>query len=386
MATLPNSNDANLPAPVFVSTSEQLRVCVSKAAEYSAIAIDTEFIRTDTFFPILGLVQIFNGDDCWLIDPLAISDLSPLTELLINVSVIKVFHSCSEDLEVLKHVLGCIPQPLFDTQSAAAFSGYGFSRGYASLVDSILGIHVEKGETRSDWLRRPLTDSQLRYAALDVIHLLPVYNKLCEILVQLGRKKWIDEEMSLLVKGASGEENLGLYFKKIKGASKLPPSDLSALQLICEWREIEARKRNRPRGRIVDDKSLLEIILKKPKTKNDLSDIKGMHPGLIRRYADDLLGLLRDGLARPESEHPEMLMEPLPRFAGATAKKLKGIVNAQAEVLDLAPEVLARKRDIEFLVWSIIKKEEINLPESIAHGWRYEAIGRMLLDACSKTT
>lgn len=386
MAIPPNSSGTKPPVPLFVSTPEQLQACVNKAAKYSVIAVDTEFIRTDTFFPILGLVQIFNGEDCWLIDPLAISDLSPLAELLINGNVIKVFHSCSEDLEVLKHVLGCIPQPLFDTQSAAAFSGYGFSRGYASLVESILGIHVEKGETRSDWLRRPLADSQLRYAALDVIYLLPVYNKLFDNLVQLDRKKWIDEEMSLLVKRVSGKENLGLYFKKIKGASQLPPQDLSALQLICEWREIEARKRNRPRGRIVDDRSLLGVVLRNPQSKDDLSEIEGMHPGLIRRYADDLLGLLRVGLARPESEHPEMLLEPLPRYAGEAIKKLKKIVNAQAEVLDIAPEVLARKRDIEFLVRSIIKKEEVSLPENIAHGWRYEAIGRILLDACSKMT
>jgi ribonuclease D len=371
-----------LPTPILVSNTVELQDCIAQLTDCDAIAIDTEFMRTDTFFPILGLVQIFNGKDCWLIDPVPIPNLSPLADLLTNKEIVKVFHSCSEDIEVLKHVLNCIPRPLFDTQIAAAFAGYGFSKGYAAIVEAILGIHVEKSETRSNWLQRPLSENQLGYAALDVIHLLPVYRHLCEVLVQLDRKLWVDEDMRSLVKNATDKEDLSLYFQKVKGAWQFSPQDLSALQVLCEWREAEARNRNRPRGRIIDDKTLLDIVLKKPESKLDLSSMEGMHPGLIRRYAEKLLDLLSDGLAKPEREYPGILPEPLPRNSREMVKKLKQVVSTQAELLNLAPEVLARKRDIEFLVQSIMKKEAC-LPKNIAFGWRAGVIGKSLLDAAN---
>jgi ribonuclease D len=373
-----------LPEPILVINVDQLQECIHQLKECDAIALDTEFMRTDTFFPILGLVQIYNGETCWLIDPLAISDLSLLAEILIAPGIIKVFHSCSEDLEVLKHVLGCVPTPLFDTQVAAAFSGYGFSKGYAGLVEAMLGIPVAKGETRSDWLQRPLSESQLGYAALDVIHLLPVYRRLCDNLTHLGRSEWVNQEMTGVVEKASGNENLAEYFLKVKGAWQLDPQGLEALRLLCEWREIEARERNRPRGRVIGDKTLLDMVIKTPKNNHDLSDIEGMHPGLVRRYSEILLTLLQNGLATPLSDCPKTLPEPLPRQAGETTKQLKRIVNTQAELLDLPPEVLARKRDIEFLVRQLVEQRRACLPDTIAVGWRFDVIGQLLLEAANK--
>ena len=218
MMITPPTKSSILPPPILVTDANQLQLCIQTLFDSEAIAVDTEFMRTDTFFPILGLVQIFNGNNCWLIDPLSIPDLTPLKNLLTNNDVLKVFHSCSEDIEVLKHVLGCIPQPIFDTQVAAAFVGYGFSKGYATLVNIILDVHVDKGETRSNWLQRPLSDSQLGYAALDVVYLLPVYIELKKELLILERHKWVDEEMTSLVEMASVTEDLSLYFQKIKGA------------------------------------------------------------------------------------------------------------------------------------------------------------------------
>ena len=382
METPLSSEPFLLSTSILVSGTVELQACIARLADCDAIAIDTEFTRTDTFFPILGLIQIFNGKDCWLIDPVSIPNLSPLVDLLTNEEIVKVFHSCSEDIEVLKHVLNCIPKPLFDTQIAAAFAGYGFSKGYAAIVEVMLGIHVEKGETRSNWLQRPLSESQLGYAALDVVHLLPVYRQLCEILVQLDRKSWVDEDMRSLVKNASDKEDLSLYFQKVKGAWQLSPQELSALQVLCEWREVEARDRNRPRGRVVDDKTLFDIVLRKPESKLDLASMEGIHPGLIRRYAEKLLDLLSDGLAKSEKEYPGVLPEPLPRHTGEMVKKLKQVVSTQAELLKLAPEVLARKRDIEFLVRGIMKKEAC-LPKNIAFGWRAGVIGKSLLDAAN---
>ena len=137
-----------MPSPILVADSAALSHCVEVLHESDVLAVDTEFMRTDTFYPILGLIQIFDGQQCWLIDPVALDSLDELGSVFKNPAIIKVFHSCSEDLEVLQHVMGTLPQPLFDTQIAAALSGFGFSRGYAALVDDLLGHHVPKGETR----------------------------------------------------------------------------------------------------------------------------------------------------------------------------------------------------------------------------------------------
>ena len=378
-----NFNELSALKSTFVSDSKQLQTCVQQLEHFDIIAVDTEFIRTDTFFPILALVQIFNGENCWLIDPVSVSDLSPLKELLMSNKTLKVFHSCSEDIEVLSYTLRCCPQPIFDTQIAAALTGYGFSTGYASLAKNMLGVHVDKGETRSNWLRRPLSASQLGYAALDVIYLLPIYFQLKEKLAKLGRKKWIDEEMSRLTEKASTKEDLSQYFQKVKGAWRLPSEKLSVLQLICEWREQEARDKNKPRGRIIDDKTIVEVVSNATQSKEGLSEIEGMHPYLIERYSEKLLDLIKEGLARPTKEHPAPLSEPLPKHMSSTIKKLKQIVNMKAELLDIAPEILARKKDIEFLVRTIISEENIRLPDKIAEGWRFDVIGSALLVSSS---
>ncbi|MEH6529649.1 MAG: ribonuclease D [Porticoccus sp.] len=381
---MPNDSVISLPVtspPVLVTNTAQLQDCIEQLSQCDAVAIDTEFMRTDTFYPILGLVQLFDGETCWLIDPLEVSDLDALSAMLVNPDITKVFHSSSEDLEVLQHVLGCVPQPLFDTQVAAAMTGYGFSKGYAALVDAMLGIHVPKGETRSDWLKRPLRDAQLGYAASDVYHLLPVYRQLCESLNQLGRHTWVDEEMASLIAKSADRDDIDHYYLKVKGAWQLTPQRLEALNLLCQWRETEARARNRPRNRLVADKTLLEMAIVNPQGKHALAEIEGMHPGIMRRYADILLELLARGLSTDKADCPKPLPEPLPRKAGDMIKQLKKSVVKQAEMLDLPPEVLARKRDLEALVRNMLEKPHVELPASIANGWRYEAIGKILLDA-----
>lgn len=369
--------------PILVTTNEQLNDCIAQLKGCEAIALDTEFMRTDTFYPILGLIQVFNGDSCWLIDPLAVTDLTAFAEILVAPEITKVFHSCSEDLDVLKHVMGCVPKPLFDTQIAAALTGYGFSKGYAGLVEAILGIHVPKGETRSDWLQRPLREAQLGYAASDVIHLFPVYQRICDNLKELGRQSWMEQEMAELVRKASEPVVISDYFLKVKGAWQLDSAGLAALQLLCEWRETEARERNRPRGRVLSDKTLLELVLKNPSNRRELSDIEGMHPGIIRRYADTLMSLLQRDVETPSGDSPVCLPEPLPREAGALIKQLKKVVTGCSEKLDLPPEVLARKRDLEVLVRYLMAGEAVKLPESLAMGWRYDVVGKALQQAAN---
>ncbi len=370
-------------APILVADQQALGKCIAELICCPALAVDTEFMRTDTFYPILGLIQIFDGRHCWLIDPVAIENLQPLSEVFTNDAITKVFHSCSEDLEVLQHAMGCLPLPLFDTQIAAALAGYGFSRGYAALVADMLEIHVPKDETRSDWLQRPLTEAQLGYAASDVYYLLPVYQQLLADLERLGRTDWVVEEMQDLVTRTSMRDDSSEYYRKVKGAWRLSPDALLALQQLCHWRENEARARNRPRNRVIPDRVLLEIASRKPRNKTTLADIEGMHPGLIRRYGDLLLDMVKTAEESVPDASLQPLDAPLPKEARDLGRTMKAVVSDCAESYQLPVEMLARKRDIEQLVRSHCETIPTVLPDSLASGWRYRVVGAALLKAIS---
>lgn len=370
-----------MPPPTLVADDEALHTCVAALQHCEALAVDTEFMRTDTFYPILGLIQIYDGCHCWLIDPVAIEDLQPLVAVFNDPLIIKVFHSCSEDLEVLQHKLGCIPAPVFDTQIAAALAGYGFSKGYAALVSDMLGVHVPKGETRSDWLQRPLREAQLGYAASDVYHLLPVYEQLVADLDRLDRVDWMAEEMAFLAERANLRDDGSDYYRKVKGAWRLSPEELLILQRLCQWREAEARHCNRPRNRVLAERTLLDLATSQPSSKLELSDIEGMHPGLMRRYGDILMSLLQITEDSSPSAHLEPLNAPLPKESRDLGKHLKEVVSLRAEALQLPVEILARKRDVEELVRSVCDGGIPVLPASLAAGWRHEVVGLALLKA-----
>ncbi|UTW45627.1 ribonuclease D [bacterium SCSIO 12696] len=341
------------------------------------LAVDTEFIRTDTFYPILGLLQVSDGEHCWLIDPLAIDDLLPFAELLEDRRVVKLFHASSEDLEVLRHSVGVLPKPIIDTQVAAAFVGYGFSRGYAALVGDTLGIQLDKHETRSDWLQRPLTEAQKRYGAEDVFYLVKVYQHLLQ---KLGsRLEWLQQDMAALLAKANAPEDTAEYYRRIKGAWQLKPQQLSALQVLAQWREDTARERNRPRNRVVSDKQLLDIARQQPSTEAQLAACGKLHPGSVRRFGSDILALL-ESLSSDQCSWPKPLPQPLPREAGVWVKQLRSIQNTVAEELCLAPEILARKVDLEAIIASAYKGKT-QVPEHWCGSWRERLMAEKMLQA-----
>ena len=219
----------------MIDANDDLAGLVARLSEVDVISIDTEFARFNTYYPIVGLIQIYDGSECFIIDPLEIGDLAPLAGLLTNENVIKVFHACSEDIEVFQHGLGVVPAPVFDTQTAAAILGVGFSLSYQKLVLEYLNLEISKDETRSDWLQRPLTQSQLNYAALDVIHLLEVYEKQVELLESTDRLAWVQEECRSLGEGLATTIEPGQYFLKIRGAGKLDQQALGILQALSGW-------------------------------------------------------------------------------------------------------------------------------------------------------
>ena len=342
------------------------------------VAVDTEFMRVDTFYPIAGLLQVSEGERAYLIDPLLIEDWAPFSALLQNPAVVKVLHACSEDLEVFLRLTDSLPAPLFDTQLAAAYLNLGFSMGYSRLVQSVLNIELPKGETRSDWLQRPLSETQISYAAEDVLHLAEVYTALQ---AQLSPEKnaWVLEDGAELVLNLRREVDPNEVYREAKLAWKLSRAQLAVLRELCAWREREARARNQPRNRVIREHSLWPIARNQPDNLVALARIDDMHPKTIRRDGETLLKLIEDAAATPAAEWPEALPEPLPLEASTLLKKLRAIGQREGERLNVAAEIMLRKKTLEALLKTGYPNGPYQLPDSL-RGWRRELMGQALLD------
>jgi ribonuclease D len=370
-----------MPAPVeYIDNSSQLKEVVSACLLKEVVSIDTEFARFNTYYPIVGLIQIYDGEICYLIDPLAIPDLSSFAELLVAPHVLKVFHACSEDMEVFQHCVGALPTPVIDSQIAAAALGVGFSVSYQKLVENYLSIVVPKEETRSDWLQRPLTKAQLDYAALDVIYLLRVYRIQKEALQAVGRTHWVEEECSQLSTGLATMIDPELAFEKIKGLSRLNRKQLSVLRALCAWREIRARESDVPRNRIVDQKSLVAIAGDNVRNKEDLQSAAGMSPRQVRKIGDDLLFLADEARLIPEDQCPALVSKSGARVDSNKLGILRQVVQDKAESLGIAPELLTKRRYLEKLLRSVDGTGRYELPAELS-GWRKDVIGDDLIEA-----
>ncbi|MDO3383880.1 ribonuclease D [Gilvimarinus algae] len=362
--------------PIWVDDEATLNQLCLRWASQAAIAVDTEFMRSDTFYPIAGLIQVGDGHGCYLIDPLAIEDLSALAELWRNERVTKVLHACSEDLEVFNALLGTVPSPLFDTQIGAAFAGWGYSLGYAALVREQLGVDIPKGETRSDWLVRPLSSAQKDYAALDVAHLLIVYGKLLKALKDKSRLEWVKADCAALVEAANAAPELDSGHLKIGLGWKLSPRGVEALQRLCRWREIEARERDIPRNRLLKEQPLFEMAQRLPADFGALQRIEGIPRRTLKDDGETLLDIVASARAVADDALPARLDPPLGREHGPAIKSMKAWVRERAEELELPPEVLIRKKEYESIVRAVIAGEVV-LPERLL-GWRYGVIGEGL--------
>lgn len=357
---------------VYIDTDAALNAACTRWATAPFLAIDTEFIRTDTFYPIAGLLQVGASGELFLIDPLSIGDWSAFTALLRRSDLPKVIHSCSEDLEVFQVLFQCVPQPLLDTQIGAALAGLGGGLSYQRLVMDCLGIHVEKGETRSDWLRRPLSESQCVYAALDVLYLQRIYPILCQRLEEKGALGWWHEDCAVITAQAEKPIAVNEYYLRIKSLWKLSARQQYALQLLCGWRETEARERNIPRGRVLKDAACFEIARQSPSDNSHLGRIKEVSPGCVRRYGDTILGLLAQARDAADSLLPPPAPRPLTPSQTQLYKDMKGVAEQLASELDIAPEVFVKKRDFEEIIRTGL------LPSTLS-SWRKPLIGDKLL-------
>lgn len=336
-----------------------------------AVIVDTEFERTDTFYPKIALVQMAVEGQVWLIDPLTLEDTTPLRRLFEDPAVEKVLHSCTEDVEVLNYWTGARPQMLFDTQLAAAFLGGRFGMGYGELVKSEFGIALDKGETRSDWFTRPLTESQHLYACLDVVYLGAVHARQRLRLEATGRLQWLREECDRAVADVLDRPGAEQAWRSVKGAAGLSPRSLAALERLAAWRDRTARELDRPRNRVARDEHLLQIAQALPEHIDRLRGDVLPH-GMVKRWGAELQAMIDEVRELSSDDLPEPLPPPLSRREGEVLRNLRSAAKECASEHGLAEELLARKRLME--QWLL---DDAPVPDAF-RGWRWPLVGERL--------
>lgn len=364
--------------PNFIAGRGPLEDACRRWKALDAIGLDTEFERTRTYYSRPALVQVFDGSEVTLIDPLAIDDFAPLGELLRCPDVTKVMHAAEADIEIFEQLTGTVPSPVFDTQVAAAFTGHGYSLGYRGLTQMLLDEDTPKDETRSDWLRRPLSDAQIAYAALDVVHLLPMYRLLEAALVELGRDAWLREEILRVQKRRDADRDPRRAYLRIRGAARLDAEGLRALRELAAWRELEARSRDLPRQTILDDGALLALAMALPADREALAMLPELSESMLSRYSRPLLECIAAARVSPADAAPEMPVA-LERRLAPRLKVLKEMVRERAEALGIPAPLLAQSRILESLVQAAATGQA-GLPEEL-RGWREALIGAPLLGA-----
>lgn len=336
------------------------------------ITVDTEFMRDQTYWPRLCLVQIANEHEAAAIDTLAKGiDITPLLNLLTNPRILKIFHAARQDLEIFYRLMGRLPSPIFDTQIAAMVCGFGDSAGYDTLVRKLTDETIDKSSRFTDWALRPLSQRQINYALGDVTHLRQVYIKLNEMLGQNNRHNWMDEELSIL-------RDTKIYtfapedaWRRIKYRAP-KPRFLAILKEVAAWREIEAQNKDIPRNRIVRDESLIEISHHAPKTINDLSRARGLSLKKAEgSLGKALLNAVKAGLNVPSENLPEVKRDaPLPKGIGPITDLLKVLLKLKCEKHDVAQKLIATVNDMEQIA---AFGQNANVPA--LQGWRQEVFG-----------
>ena len=368
----------------LVAHSSELSDVVDSARSHGVVALDTEFLREKTYLARLCLIQIATSEALWLVDPLTATDLAPVAALIADPAVELVVHAGKQDLEIFYESCGAVPHNVFDVQVAAGFAGLGASLPYGRLVESALGVTLAKGEAYSDWCRRPLTPTQLRYAADDVRYLLEARAHLRARLEDLGRLDWAIEEMRSLASEDSYGSDLDEVWRRVSGRGSVGSRHLPVLRELARWREETARARDIPRGWVVKDPTLVEIARRAPDSESRLSAIRGVNKE-VTRAAPAVLAAIRKGLASPPMSEPS----PPSRSAQARARMLAGLadalVRARCERAQIAPEQVSTRADLESLlalvVSGAVRSSSIgDSPHRLLQGWRADLAGRAVAE------
>ena len=368
---MPTAQRAPRPtSPGLVDTQPALAALCDRLRTEPWITIDTEFMRERTYFSELCLVQLAGHAEVAIVDAQAPGlDLAPLGALLADTSVLKVFHAARQDVEIFLQLFGAVPTPLFDTQVAAMVAGFGDQVGYDVLVQALTGATIDKAHRFSDWSARPLSPSQLTYAAADVTHLRTVYERLCTRLEKDGRAAWVAEEMAILDNPTTYRPDPGTMWERLR--PRATNRRLIALrQAAAAWREREAQRIDIPRQRLLKDESLLEIAATNPTTPETLARIRGISRGFAEGRGAGLLAALAEAAAMPEDALPPVpRTHEGPRPSPARVALLRVLLAAKSEEHDVAPKLLASSEDLDRLA----TEDTPDIPAM--QGWRHEVYG-----------
>jgi len=367
----------------YIDTPEALTDYCARIATADALAIDTEFVRTRTLVPQLGLIQVYDGKHLGLIDPVALDDLSVFNEILVNPSIVKVLHSCSEDLDALWFNLKVIPTPLFDSQFAANLLDMGQTLGYANLVEQMLNVHVDKGESRTDWISRPLSVEQLKYAAADVFYLLPVYRQLAQQVQEIRQTEWVFAESEFLSSKKRAEVPSDLAYLSLKNNWKIGAQSRQALKEIASWRLQQAQKRDMAINFVLREQGMLEVAMKLPDNKAKLFQLESITPKEARIHTDTLLQLVQNALGTAIEDCPPKVQR-LTDFNDykKALSALKVVCDALAEKHNTRVEVLASKKQLnQWLKWcwfDVDELDSVQLQPDVVSGWRRDIFAQEL--------
>lgn len=362
---------------LFITQTNQLKNFIKDISSSDFVAVDTEFLRETTYWPKLCLIQLATPEIFALIDPLAEDlDLAPFFELMVNEKITKVFHCAFQDIEIIYHLSKILPNPIFDTQIAAMAIGYKESIAYEQLVNNIVHEKLNKSMQRTNWSNRPLTAEQCDYASKDVIYLCDIYLHLKKQLAETGRLNWINEEHDNL-------QNIKNYisppeeaWKRLKLRSH-KAKDLFALKKLAAWRESTAQKKNLARSHVIRDALLIEIALKRPKNKKDLSKLKNFSSKLEDSTIERILEIVKQCDIPSNEIHADIeRAEDLPENASMTLGLLKIILKLTAQENNICPKILASNEDLE----NLLKMNGSAVSFMDPSNWRYDIFGKKVLD------
>ncbi|MEA2486961.1 MAG: ribonuclease [Actinomycetota bacterium] len=361
--------------PQVVTTTGDLQRALDLAASDGRLALDTEFMRERTYRARLCLVQIAAADEVAVVDPLEDVDLRPLAQALSDPGIRIIVHAGKQDLEIFHDMFEVVPTNVFDVQIAAAFAGLGSSLPYARVVESLTGTTLVKGESYTEWCQRPLTDSQLTYAADDVRYLPAVADALDAKLAELGRTQWVAEEMRALEDEDSYGANPTGAWKRVSGRGSLSSAQLAVLRELAAWREEAARERDLPRGWIVKDPTLVELARRSPKAADQLQKIRGLSQGEIGRSGSAIVQAIARGKKAAPVERTAMPPRSIQVRTRAIAGLADAVLRARCERAGIAPESVATRAELEALIADAITGKEDPKAHPLLTGWRRELAG-----------
>jgi len=367
-------------SPTTITVAADVEALAERARASGRLALDVEFLWERTYAPIPCLAQVAVGDEIALIDPIDGAPLEPIAELLADPAIEVIMHAPSADLILFALAFGTRPSNIVDTQLTGGFVGLGAGQSLGALLSRVLDVRLAKTEGYSDWSRRPLTHAQLDYAAGDVAHLFALSDELMRRAADRGRDEWVREEHDRRYgSNARIAANPDEAWRRVKGQGRLDPSERAVLCRAAAWRETEARRRDRPVGWLIPDRTLIEVSRRRPRTAKALLSERGVPAAMRENEADGLLSAMTAGLDDP----PIALGPPPPQHVQARLETLtplaQVLVGARAAAVDLAPTLVATRDDVESFLAAVIVGEGID-GLALGRGWRREVAGDALIE------